>query len=152
MGHNMKEKMEHNIQEDVVSSAVIFIQNSLKALEERAKKASKLLVLPSAKKEFQTLKISLPRRLGNTTVALKLLELLENSILISNTQDSVNNIKQCHEEIFEKCGKNIFTRYTLKKVRRKKYFCVIVDEASYLEDSILEKIYGINSKYFILVG
>ena len=47
---------------------------------------------------------------------------------------------------------NIFTRYTLKKVRRKKYFCVIVDEASYLEGSILEKIYGINSKYFILVG
>jgi len=152
MGHNMKEKMEHNIQEDVVSSAVIFIQNSLKALEERAKKISKLLVLPSAKKELQTLKISLPRRLGNTTVALKLLELLENSILISNTQDSVNLVKQCYKETFEKYGKNIFTRRTFElKIKRKKYFCVIVDEASY-DGSVLEKIYGINSKYYILVG
>jgi hypothetical protein len=145
--------MKLNTQEDVVSSAIIFVVDSFAVIEERAKRISKLLTLPIAKKEFLTLKLSLPRRLGNTTIAVKLLETLKNSILISRVQESVNNVKQCHKEIFEKSGKNIFTRYTFEsKVKRKKYFCVIVDEASYIEDRILDNIYKINSKFFILIG
>jgi hypothetical protein len=105
------------------------------------------------RKEYSTIKISLPRRTGNTLLAAKLLKKYADSIFITS--------KRIHWEHFcEKNPKEKIRSYSINMsdvdhwsgilIPERKL--VVADNVSQFSEAQLEKLYRIKSDFFILIG
>jgi hypothetical protein len=106
------------------------------------------------RKEFCTFRFGMPRRAGNTTLAMRIFQHYSNPIFIGITQDILNDLRQHRFPLnFERRGASIYSIGQNEGVfRGLSADAVIVDMASYINPQHLEKIYLINSEAFFLIG
>ena len=101
------------------------------------------------KKEYQTIRLMLPRRVGNTFIALKLLKKYRNSVLVC-----LNNgyFQKNEKRISVSLSKQIFSLASIKYNKTCKI--VILDESTCFSEKQIEKIYCNFEKeaIFILLG
>jgi hypothetical protein len=94
------------------------------------------------RKEFCTFRFGLPRRAGNTSLALMLLQHYTHSVFICVNRQMINL-----------GGKRAYTINQNEQVYRGlSAEAVIVDSASYMDPRQLEKVFLINSEAFFLIG
>ena len=90
------------------------------------------------KKEYSTIKICLPRRMGNTTLALTCLGSFAHTIIVVNPRSPL------------KCKKMFYSNF--KEFEGITVDTVVVDGFSYMTKEEIDNIYNINAKFFILLG
>lgn len=141
-------------QTEIVYEAVELIKYSLECAKVNIQKIKHFdEQTENFKKEFRTFSLRLPRRMGNTSIAIKLLDAFENSFLIANTMQSVNNIKSNYKEIFKKHRERILTRHTFSKIMgSEKNFLIIVDETSSIDAATIKDIFKIDSDFYIFIA
>ena len=122
--------------------------NSFISFEENeANKAFKKIMDSFAyKKEFATLKLVLPRRMGNTTILLEFLKKYKESIFIAYSKDYYLN----DERIKNLPGDRVFLASDC--LRGKKTDIVLVDVGSFVTEKKLKNIYDIDAKFYIFLG
>ena len=97
-------------------------------------------------KEFNTLRLGLPRRAGNTTLALMVFQHYPSSILIVQNQDMIRrNFRSLDNR------NHVFSK-SQPGFPGQSPSVVIVDTSSYLTDREQENIFSIDSNAFILIG
>ena len=105
-------------------------------------------------KEMRTLRIGLPRRSGNTTLALMIFQHYPSSILIVQDQNSARELERRPE--LQSCnGKSrIYSKRTHVHYSqgRENPSVVIADIFGYLTELEQQNIFNINSKAFIFLG
>lgn len=105
------------------------------------------------KREWCTLKISIPRRHGNTTLLLSVFKKYENnSIIITDNPRMRNEI--IYKFKIDK-GKVHTINNSLGAFRGENHGTnkiVLVDCASYMDQKVIDKIYEINAELFIFIG
>jgi hypothetical protein len=95
--------------------------------------------------EFATVKLSLPRRMGNTTILSNLLERFPDSILITyNFQSGQHQFPQIAKE------KKFTPR--IKNLRGLRTSIVFVDDSTSMSKKDKENIYYIDADFFVLIG
>jgi hypothetical protein len=102
--------------------------------------------LVSFKKEFATVKISLPRRQGNTALAFKCLKDFKCSILVFRVRADCDDPR-----VKEFDRKRIFT-LNMSSLKSAKADVIIVDGASYIEKEKINKIYDVDAQFYVLLG
>jgi hypothetical protein len=106
-------------------------------------------------REMNTLKLGLPRRSGNTTLALMIFQHYPSSILIVQNQHFIRELcglcqlNSPSSEFFE-AKERIFSK--TQRIVGHSPSVVIVDTASYLTDREQENIFSIKSNAFIFLG
>jgi hypothetical protein len=100
-------------------------------------------------KEMNTLKLGLPRRAGNTTLALMIFQHYPSSILILQNSSMIRSFQQ-NSELRSCDSRRIFSK--LGRITGLSPSVVIVDTASYLTDREQENIFSIKSDTFIFLG
>jgi len=100
----------------------------------------------SYKKEFATLKLVLPRRMGNTTILLEFFKKYKESIFIAYSKDyyfgdeRVKNLPKDRVFLASSCLKG------------KKTDIVLIDVGSFVTERKLKNIYDIDAKFYIFLG
>ena len=100
----------------------------------------------SFKRKILTLRMSLPRRMGNTTLAVKLFKHYKNSLLVI---PSMSYLKSMTYGVFDR------TRVVTPQMQLDCLGAVpvvIVDVATWMKPEQIEKIYGIMSDFYVLLG
>lgn len=89
-------------------------------------------------KEFCTLRLSLPRRLGNTTLCWMLMERYKNALCVTLNQDLLNQILAGNPRKYD--GVYLTWNQVIRETRMSKLDLVVVDCASLVErlDDIYE--------------
>ena len=104
----------------------------------------------STREEHRTLKISLPRRRGNTTIALELFKKHPNSFLIFSTRVQLDDVRV--KELLKKNRGRIFSA-GMSNIPSSKIDLVIFDTNGYkARMGQLDRIYGINANFFVFLG
>jgi hypothetical protein len=98
------------------------------------------------RKEFSTVKISLPRRMGNTTLAIRCFKEFKKSILIS----SIISVLFSDPRISKKDRNRMATPRSLL-LRGIKTDVVILDCASYVSKKDIENVYEIDAEFYIFL-
>jgi hypothetical protein len=101
-------------------------------------------------KEYATIKIALPRRMGNTTLALKCLNHFKNSIIVAYNKESA-----CRFEDYPNIGsfKNRIYTPKMKSLCGINTDVCVVDCASYLSKKDIDSIYrGVHAGFYVLLG
>ena len=107
------------------------------------------------KKELATVKIQLPRRGGNTTVAIKLLKFLKKSICLTYDEGSARNMgKQCEaiSEITLDRETRVCSVNSLNNLRGKKFEVIIVDTTFMIPEKKISEIYKLNALIYVFLG
>ena len=101
-------------------------------------------------KEMNTLRLGLPRRSGNSTLALMIFQHYPSSILILNNSSQIREFQR--NPLLRSCdsSRRIFSKSG--RITGISPSVVIVDMSSYLTDQEQENIFSINSNAFILLG
>jgi len=99
-------------------------------------------------REMNTLKLGLPRRSGNTTLALMIFQHYPSSILIVQNQSIILDL--CRSYPLLNSRNKIFSKFM--RITGQSPSVVIVDTASFLTDREQENIFSINGNAFIFVG
>jgi hypothetical protein len=97
-------------------------------------------------KEFNTLRIGLPRRVGNTTLALMVFQHYPSSILFVQNQSTIMHDPRLRSLDRDRVYSKAFQSFGHSPS------VVIVDVASYLTGREQENIFSINSNAFIFLG
>jgi hypothetical protein len=134
--------------------------NVIKALKPKIlKREDQFIVdLPELqyRKEFATIKISFPRRMGNTTLALKCFKQFKDSILIvynrSSMIDLLNGNKYLNSKIDRVFAPNMKFPDGTSTFKGLSSKIVIVDTASVMEKKAMDAIYNIKAGLYILIG
>ena len=93
-------------------------------------------------KEFRSLRIGLPRRNGNTTLAIKLLEKYLGALYITSTIDMVKDFNQRTKDKFKNRAFSIGQyEYPRGKRYRAKPLIVIVDNSPWYKESAMSLLY-----------
>lgn len=126
--------------------------NLIKKIRTEILKKQKIFNLTSMsniqyRKEFATIRLTLPRRMGNTTLALKCFKYFKDSVLIVCNINMKNNLLSYNKSLKSKINR-ISTPGTIKSGYKVK--TVIVDTASWILD--LDTIYKIEADLYILLG
>lgn len=100
------------------------------------------------KKEMCTIHLSLPRRAGNSTLALMIFQHYPNPLFFANNEGLAGAMR----ERIKKGDKNRILSINSDKYIGWDVSMVIVDNAQYLTAGDLRKIYGIYSDLFIFLG
>lgn len=99
----------------------------------------------SFNKEFRTIRLSIPRQTGNTSIVVNLLNKLPYSVLYLRKYSQ----KSDYEYKYDLDSKQIFIRVEDMYMRRIEY--VIVDQSSYMNPRELESLYSIDAEFFIFI-
>jgi hypothetical protein len=126
----------------------IFIKRILKIKTQKEFKSIKACIDDySFSKEFKTLRISLPRRSGNTTLALMIFQKYPSSIFITNTEYMIKADQRL--KFLDKSRVFSKGRYHFNGISAS---IVIVDISTWLSYADLKKIYSINCDMLIFIG
>jgi hypothetical protein len=132
----------------LVKDAFNMVQTLNKFLPIRDKKHEKFYKMMKKEgryaKEFGTIKISLPRRAGNTALAALLMSKYKKSIYVS----CGDHLRDNRINIYDKR----FYAANLKDMSDIEAPMVIVDCASGFSDDIINNIYKIDSDLFVFIG
>ena len=97
------------------------------------------------KKDFATIRIQMPRRLGNTTLAKKLLEDSKSTVYVT----AASNCKELDREYRGRC----FSLINLdRRLRGVDFDILIADCASCIPDKDIDTIYNMPAKIFVFLG
>ena len=99
------------------------------------------------KKEILTLKMSLPRRMGNTTLAVKLFKFYKNSLLVIPSMSYLMGTMTYG--VFDK-SRVVTPQMQLDCLDAVPV--VIVDVATWMKPEQIEKIYDIKSDFYVFLG
>lgn len=129
----------------------------IKSKNRKLKDHKSVMTDTTFKKEFCTLKISFPRRFGNTTLALELLRLFPKAVLLTPTSQSTNNAKSkapnLSNRIFQiknYSASKIF-QTNLSDITIKNPSVVILDTTTSFEQHTINAIYTLNSNMFVFI-
>lgn len=100
------------------------------------------------KKEMCTFRLSLPRRVGNSTLALMIFQHTPKALLFTSNEHLAQEMRRR----IKKGDKDRILCKSSDRYRGWDVSTVIVDNASYLTAEELEKIYRIYSDLFIFLG
>ncbi len=102
-------------------------------------------------REFGTVHIGLPRRLGNTTLATDLLEEIRDAILITISEEHIENtLSMSNKPELRKRITTYRTENLMNRLKRAKV--VIMDMATYIPDTIYDKIEKTNCQAIVAIS
>lgn len=104
---------------------------------------------PEFKREFLTLSVGLPIRMGNTQIAVGLYRNYNDAVIITHSHDA-------HTELLRRLGdigiNNGRIYHNERTVRGCVARIVIMDEASWIPKPLIDSAYCINAEFFIKLG
>jgi hypothetical protein len=103
------------------------------------------------KRELATIKLSLPRMTGNTTLAIELFKSYDNSLLIFNSLRLRNSALETNSSDHRFNRRRLLTVHMHDLIS---HHCdmTIIDMASYLTNREIQNVYSIPANYFIFLG
>jgi adenylate kinase family enzyme len=134
---------QNSVESKFLDAIETIIDNNNKHLPTKLLKSMKEDNINQFRKEFLTVSVNLPRRMGNTTIALELLKKHKKSIYVAPTIDMIR------DTMFTEFKDRVFSVLN-KDFMGKKIDIVIVDPATYCKQ--LDNVYSIDAKWYIFLG
>jgi hypothetical protein len=134
--------------ETIVSSAIKMIELSIQYVLGLYDGVRHTMSSDSYKRELCTIKVALPRRSGNTTIAVSLLRKIPESVLLVNNRDIGENIIR-NFYLTDMASRIKIIDFNLRGTR---FDYTIVDGASYMEQAKIDYMYSALDGIFILLG
>jgi hypothetical protein len=135
--------------ETIVSSVIKAIELSIQYILNLSDEIRHMMSIESYKKELCTIKVALPRRSGNTTIAVSLLKKLPDSILIVHNRITERDIIHNFHLTDMSPSRIRIIDYNLRGTH---FGYTIVDGASYMEQQKIDYMYQALNGIFILLG
>ena len=137
--------------EDLFNTIQSFIRrNRLRDKKEDFYKQKKKEDLITFREEFCTFHIGLPRRAGNTTLAIKLFKEYPESLYIAQTEWALNDDRL--NAISKKDSRRLLSYKSSQKFVGLSASVVIVDVARYMTVLEKQRVYSIDSDIFIFIS
>jgi len=135
--------------ETIISSAIKMIELSIQYILNLSDGIRHMMSPESYKRELCTIKLALPRRSGNTTIAVSLLKKIPDSILIIRDRVTERNIIRNFHLRDMPPSRFRIVDFSL---RGDHFNYIIVDGASYMEQQKIDFMYQALNGIFILLG